>query len=89
MATIEFDDYDKENGYVDVDIEDYLDEVDTSDLCKELVTRSDIPENVRDRFRFLHESKTPLRDSVIDVLDLQTTASIEDVIQALKDNWYK
>jgi hypothetical protein len=89
MAKIEIDPDDIVDGVIEVDIEDYLDEVDTYDLAYELMQRGDVPNKLKKKYPLFRDSKTPIRDAIIDLLDLQVAASPLDVVQAVKDNWYR
>lgn len=83
---------------IDIDIEDYLDEVDTDYLIEELKSRSDLPSE----FNYLkrneddsiiyeldENSRTPIRDIIIQILNLGVGATIEDIQQAVKESYYK
>ena len=71
---------------IDFDPTDYIDGIDTDDLIDELKSRGGVP----NEFKCLDEnSKTPIRDILIDILNLGVGASIEDIQNAVKENYYK
>jgi hypothetical protein len=82
---------------VDIDIEDYLDEVDTDTLIEELKTRTDLPKEWEDLkkldsneiFVFDEYSRTPIRDLIIEILDLHSAATLEDIQESVKENYNK
>ena len=82
MAYIPIDEEDIVDGEYDVDIEDYLDEVDIDSLVDELRKRRNLPKRLKFAFSYLNESersKTPMRDFLIMFLDLHTSATLEDI----------
>ena len=77
---------------VDIDIEDYLDEVDTDTLIEELKTRKDLPKEWHDLKKldsdeiltYNEYSRTPKRDLILKILGLNEFALIEEAIESLK-----
>ncbi|MFW9597560.1 MAG: hypothetical protein ACMV0Y_06365 [Paludibacter sp.] len=78
---------------VDIDIEDYLDEVDTDTLIEELKTRKDLPkewhdlkklDDSNDILTYNEHSRTPKRDLILEILGLNEFALIEEAIESLK-----
>lgn len=88
---IELEEEDIENESITIDIEDYLDEVDTDDLLEHLVKRRDLDTYIKNSIERSEMtcSKTPVRDTIIDILDLHTSATVEDIIEAVKEKYYK
>lgn len=84
MAIITIDEDEIVDGEIDVDISDYLDEVDTEDLVKELIKRRNFKIS-----KYYNESRTPIRDSIIDILDLHTCATLEEIQEEVKNIYYK
>lgn len=92
MAYIAIDEENIIDGEYDIDIEDYLDEVDTDSLVNELRHRRNIPKKIKAAFLYLNESehsKTPIRDFLVMYLDLHTSATIEDIQEKVKEIYYK
>jgi hypothetical protein len=72
-----------------IDIDDYLDKVDTDDLIEELKSRSDLPSEFNYLKQNYKNSRTPIRDTIIEILNLGIGATIEDIQEAIKDSYYK
>lgn len=85
---------------IDFDPEDYLDEVSTDALIDELKTRN----NFNPSKDFIIEAETinnsgiidlnpderfPIRYAIIKLLDLSVGASLKDIIEGIKENYYK
>jgi hypothetical protein len=91
FITISLDNEEIENESVSIDIEDYIDEVDTMELVEELKKRRDLTPMFRaaiEKFE-MDRTRTPLRDTVICLLDLHTSATIEDIQQKISEIYYK
>lgn len=89
MAYITIDEDEIFDGEIDVEISDYLDEVDTDDLIQELSKRRDIPKRMKYLMTALEETKFPMRDSIIAFLNIHPTATVEDIQEAVKSVYYK
>ena len=89
MAYITVDEDEIFDGEINVEISYYLDEVDTDDLIQELSKRRDIPKRMRFLMTALEETKTPIRDSIIAFLNIHSSATVEDIQQAVKECYYK
>ena len=89
MAYITVDEDEIFDGEIYVEISDYLDEVDTDDLVDELIKRRDIPKRMKFLMSCLVDSRTPVRDSIIAFLNLHSSATVEDIQEAVKDCYYK
>jgi hypothetical protein len=82
---------------IDIDIEDYLDEVDTDSLIEELKSRRDLPrewQNLKklgtgNVYHLNNDSASPRRDLIINILRLHPSATIEDIQEAVKENFNK
>ena len=74
---------------VEVDEDEILSEIDTDDLIEELESRSDLPPKYKAVFNSNQWEKTPTRNAMCYVLGLAVTSSIEDIIQGIKENYYK
>lgn len=77
---------------IDFDIEDYLDEADTDYLVNELISRKILPTH----FKFKDNEtdltcwgKYPKRDALIQHLDLSPLADMEDIMEKIKEIYYK
>ena len=69
-----------------IDPLDYIDEIDIDDLIDELKNRGGVP----NKFKCLDEnSRTPIRNILIDILNLGVGATIEDIQNSVKENYYK
>lgn len=91
FVDIDLEEEDIENESITIDIEDYIDEVDTMDLVEEIKKRHDLTPSFRAavvRFE-MDRTKTPLRDTVIQLLDLHTSATVEDIQEKIKEIYYK
>lgn len=69
----------------DIDISDYMDKIPLELLTKEIQRRKS---NGRNDVDYAY-SKHPIRDSVIDVLGLPASSTIEDIQDKIKDIYYK
>ena len=81
-----------ENGSIDIDIEDYIDEIPTDELIFELKKRSKHDPALLSAFELYEsneKSKTPLRDAIINLLDLHLTATVEDIDERIKEIYNK
>jgi hypothetical protein len=79
------------NESISIDIEDYIDDVDTMDLVDELKKRHDLTPMFRaaiEKFE-MDRTRTPLRDTIICLLDLHTSATIEDIQEAIVEIYNK
>ena len=85
---------------VDINIKDYLYEVSTDDLIEELSGRGDLPkawknlkhlniENDNSVYILSEFSKTPIKDLIIDVLDLHVSPTLEDIIERMTEIYIK
>lgn len=77
---------------LDFDPEDYLDEIDSDDLVNELKHRNILPTH----FKFEENKpdltswgKYPKRDMMLAHLELSPLASLDDIIEKVKENYYK
>jgi len=81
-----------ENSSIDIDIDDYIDEITTDDLISELKKRSKHDHALLSAFELYESnesSRTPLRDAIINLLDLHLTATIEDINERIKEIYNK
>ena len=72
--------------------EDYIDEIDTEDLIEELKSRKVLPKSFDVNKEMIYSrfyGRTPKRDAIIEFLELHETASLEDIIEAVKENYNK
>ena len=92
MAYIDVSQYEIDNdGEIDIEISDYLDEVSTDELIDELITRKGLPDGLKELFtkEDVKCSKTPTRDAIINFLNLHIGATIEDMCERIKEIYYK
>jgi hypothetical protein len=77
---------------IEVEIEDYLDEVETRYLVKELKRRKVLPELFEENAKALQFdgfTRTPKRFALIEFLKLHQSATLEDIQEAIKENFNK
>ncbi len=77
---------------IDIDIEDYLDEVDTDYLVNELKHRKVLPTHFKyneDEPDLTCWGKYPKRDLLLQHLDLSPLSGIEDIFEKVKEIYYK
>lgn len=73
---------------ITVDIDDFIDEIDTDDLISELEIRDDLPkewEFLRTESDKIDYGRTPRRNAIINYLGLHECATLEDMQEAIKD----
>ena len=77
---------------VDIDLEDYIDEIGTRYLIRELKRRNVLPEAFNEEkpnVSIDSYSKTPKRAALIDFLKLHQSATVEDIQDAVKEVFNK
>lgn len=77
---------------IDIDPEDYIDEISTRHLIRELKRRKVLSEAFNEEkpnVSIDSFSKTPKRNALIDFLKLHQSATLEDIQDAVKEVYYK
>ena len=77
---------------IEFDPEDYIDEIATRHLIRELKKRKILPQNFNEFQSRIEPGpflKTPKRAMLIDILKLPPLATLEDIQEAVKENYNK
>lgn len=74
---------------IDFDPEDYIDEVSSYILIDELKRRNILPKSFSNDLEEKFSDRFPMREALTNILNISPLSTLDDIIQAVKENYNK